>query len=227
MAKEKARTKILASGLAVLALLAGAANCRAQAADPQRAEKLLMERLKLKSLLEEKHEARLLSFYADKAEPAPLRALALEAVFSPKAFPLSVTDRATLSEALLNPEPQVRLMAAKLIGRIKETNLIRQVLELADLDPDPEVKAEALVSARPWTRLTHLYFLEKAVESESEKVRVEAVNSLASLSAVELNPAMMAKVRSFSRPGQPDSLRKAAIGALYRWKSLEWGDLRE
>lgn len=208
-------------------LLFGGGLSFALEGDSQQTEKAVQARLRLDSILKSRSGADLLAYYTDSKEPACFRALALEAILKDRPTPLSTSERILLQNGLAAPESEIRTICARLIGTLKETALIRQVLEMADSDPDPGVKAEALITTRPWTKISHLYFLEKAVENDSLKVRVEGVNSLANLSAGELNPSIVGRVETFMGPGNPPELRKAAMGALYVWKRLEWEDLRD
>ncbi|TAL18322.1 hypothetical protein EPN96_02125 [bacterium] len=213
--------------LAAVLLFGGGLSFALETGTQQQTEKSIYARLRLDSILKTRSDSGLLAYYNDKNEPANFRAQALETILKDRPPPLSTSERILLQNGLAAPEPEIRTISARLIGTLKETALIRQVLEMADSDPDPGVKAEALITTRPWTKISHLYFLEKAVESESLKVRVEGVNSLGNLSAGELNPAIVGRVETFMGQGNPPELRKAAMGALYVWKRLEWEDLRD
>ena len=133
------------------------------------------------SIISTGDEPALMAFYEDKSKPAHYRAAALEVLFEGKRAPISGRDRAFLVNLLSDNDHEIRYMAAKIVGKVKEKYLVRQVLQLVVDDPAYTVRAQALVATRRWTKLTHLFFLEKALEDPSGKVRKEGIVSVGSL----------------------------------------------
>ncbi len=209
----------LATGAKVRAATPGAGS-DSEVSEAVRAE------LDLQRILERGDEAELLAFYHDSTRPGPHRARTLRAVFDAKAGPLPSGERLVLIEALKDPAPAVRIAACQIVGALREQVLARQVLEMAADDPDEQVRLAALLGARPWTRLTHLYFLEAALSSKAENVRAEAIRSIAILKMREVSPALMERVSSLVGGENPPQVRRAALDALNGWNRLDWEMLR-
>lgn len=170
----------------------------------------------------------LLKTYFRNAEKPPYhRGRALRAYFGKKKIPVNDADRALLTDALGDAEVPVRLAGVKVTGDMREQSLVRTLLDLAANDPDLNVRKTALESARPWTRLTHLYFLEKALEDKADQVRAEAVASIANLSTKELTPPIVERIRGLLSPANPPLVRRAALDCMRRWGLLDWEMLRQ
>lgn len=220
------RLKHLVTGLALAALAAGTV-CAAPLAPATQAGRAVVAQLEVDKLLTGGDPVKLLGYLKNRTNSAKHRAASLNAIFAAKTQPLNDDDRKTLSDALLDVEPAVRTQAVRLVGRFNEVELGRQVLELAANDRDQWVRLTALVAVRPWTRLTHLYFLEGALASKSDLVRAEAVTSIALLSSREVEPRLIARIAKMSDPSNPPAVRRASLHAMKSWGMLDWETLRQ
>lgn len=172
-------------------------------------------------------QAKLAAYFSDKAKPAAHRARAARAYFKNRKPPLSSADRGLLVDFLSSTESSLRIEGAMLVGELKEQPLAKQVLVLAAEDPEEAVRLAALYAARPWTKMTHLYYLEGALNAPSEKVRAEAIKSIAMLSTNELQLGLISRISTFLQPSNSTEVRHAALDAMRRWGRLEWETLKQ
>ncbi len=157
--------------------------------------------------------------------PEPVRARALLAACRGLRAPLGRDTRARLARALGSPSPRVRQAAVRAVGRSGARLLERAVLELL-ADPDPAVRAEVLDAVEPWTRLGHLYYLERALGDPDPRVRARAVRNLGCLDARDLRPELYRRVRETVGKGTWAE-RDAALRALARWGRLDLAAVRD
>ena len=183
--------------------------------------------LELRALLASGDGAKLLAFYRDKSRPDIHRARAFLACFRGKKAPLPDTDRLLLVEALSDPSELLRLAAVQAAGEAGEQALTQQILQAGAAEGGtPAFQAQVLRAVRPFIRMTHLYFLESALDSPSEEVRAEAVATLGELAVREVPPTLTARVEKMLAGTEPSSVRWAALDTLARWRRLDWEDLR-
>lgn len=182
--------------------------------------------LELRAVIASGDGARLLAFYRDRTRPDLHRAKALLAVFQGKKAPLADTDRLVLVEALSDPSEILRLAAVQAAGETGEQALTQQILQAGAASGSPAFQAQVLRAVRPFIRMTHLYFLETALDSPSEEVRAEATATLGELAMREVPPTLVARVSNLLAGTEPSSVRWAALDTLARWKRLDWEELR-
>ena len=161
----------------------------------------------------------------DPQAPEPVRARALLAACRGLRAPLGRNTRARIARALESPSPRVRQAAVRAVGRSGARLLERAVLERL-ADPDPEVRAEVLDAVEPWTRLGHLYYLERALGDPDPGVRARAVRNLGVLDARDLRPDLYRRVRDTVGDGTWAE-RDAALRALARWGRLDLAAVRD
>lgn len=210
--------------LVALPLLAGKGGARPPATPVGLA---VDAELEIERIIAKKEMAKIFAYFSDRTRPPNHRARAVRAYFTAKASPLQTADRDALASLLKDAEGPVRMAGAQMVGDLKEQALSRQVLELAASDADQNVRLAALIAVRPWTRLTHLYFLEGALDSRFENVQAEAVRSIALLSRSEVQPALVTRIERLLAPPNPPLVRRAALDALKVWGRLEWETLRQ
>jgi len=177
------------------------------------------------SIISSGDKAAVEGFFKDKSKPPHYRAQALEVLFRGKRAPISGRDRAFLVSLLSDPDHEIRYMAAKIVGDVKEKYLVRQVLQLVVDDPDYTVRAQALIATRRWTMLTHLFFLEKALEDQNSKVRKEGIKSVGNLKVGALPPAVISRIEGISATDPAPEVRWAALDALMAWRRLTWDSI--
>lgn len=163
--------------------------------------------------------ATLEALLSDQGAGEGARARALLALGRAWPTPLPGSARLRLRNLLADPASPVRRAAVRLVRERKERPLEREVLKLVAEDPDPGVRAEALDAVEPWTRPTHLYFLEAALGSDDPGVRARAVRNLGRLAARDLRPELRGRIRQWVAGGDP-RVRAAALRTLAAWGEL-------
>lgn len=217
------RTFTLCAALLFLLFAAGGAAARA----PLTAVGIAVDaELEIERILAKGDMAKVRDYFTNKQKPGNHRARALRAYYSGKKTPLSAQDSQVLGDQLIDIEGPVRMAAAQMVGDLKELGLSRQVLELAANDRDQNVRLVAIMAVRPWTRLTHLYFLEGALGAKSEVVQAEAIRSITLLSAREVQPALVDRIQSMVSSSHPPIVRRAALDAMKIWGRADWEMLR-
>lgn len=216
----------LALCIALVACMWAAAGRCTDAPKPLDAGAAVAADLEFRVLIAQADATKLQNYYQDLTRPDVLRARALRAIFRPKAGDFTADERVRLIAAMADRGSAVRIAAIQIIGQSKDQSLARQVLQIAAEDADTGVRVEAIRSARPWTRLSHLYFLETALNAESQEVRAEAVLSLGELQVRELSPALVEQVLKAARSDSSSLVRMAALDTLHAWRRLNWEMLR-
>lgn len=206
--------------------VAGAAESAMGDRQPSDVERYVEAKLLLADLVRSSDLLRLYGFYADEAKPAPLRAVAFRALYRDKRPPLGAEDRARVVAAMEHGEAAIRTAAVQVVGLVNDQALVRQVLQLAAEDPSSDVRVSALRAVRPWTRISHLFFLEAAMDSGSDMVRAEAIRSVGELSFLEISPALIGRIESMSLAGNPPNVRRASLDTLHGWRRLSWEELQ-
>jgi len=142
--------------------------------------------------------------------------------------PLVITEdkRLKLLKAFQDADAPVRAAAVRLVGEAGDKVLEKNVLKLAAEDPDPTVNVEALKAVRPWTRPSHLFFLDKASSSSYPQVQAEALISLTQLYYEETPPEIVEHVKLLADSSPSNLVKLRAMQTLAAWKRLPWEDLR-
>lgn len=221
--------RVLAAWALSLLTLWGAASNAAPAQAPRLATpagQLVGGELEFRQILSKNDPEALRAYYNDRLRLDVYRARALTALHPDSEKTLDAQDRTELMGALADPAPLVRFAAVQALGRSGDAAFARQILQLAAEDTDPYVRAEALRAARPWTKLSHLYFLEAALRAEAPEVRVEALRSLAELKDKEISPAFRERLLVYLSPEQPPAVRLAVLETFHRWNRLTWSLLK-
>lgn len=183
--------------------------------------------LEIERILAKGDMAKVRDYFTNGQKPGNHRARALRAYYSAKKTPLGQEDGKILGDQLIDIEAPVRMASAQMVGDLKEQALSRQVLELAANDRDQNVRLVALMAVRPWTRLTHLFFLEGALGAKSEVVQAEAIRSISLLSVREVQPALVDRIQSMLSSSHPPIVRRAALDAMKVWGRADWEMLRQ
>lgn len=183
--------------------------------------------LEIERILAKGDMAKVRDYFTNKTKPGNHRARAVRAYYSLKKAPLNPQDSQILGDLLIDIEGPVRMASAQMVGDLKEQALSRQVLELASNDRDQGVRLVAIMAVRPWTRLTHLYFLEGALGAKSEVVQAEAIRSITLLSVREVQPALVERIQGMLASNHPPVVRRAALDAMKVWGRVDWEMLRQ
>ena len=213
--------------LLILALIL-AFHSRLRAAEPMTTVGIAVDaELEIERIITKANPEELKAYFKNRGKPGSHRGRAVRAYFGSRKPPLKNDDRALLQDLLSDADVPVRLAAVQIVGDLKEQALSRRILELASGDQDQSVRVAALISARQWTRLTHLFYLEAALNSKSDAVRAEAVRSIAILSPREVQPAMIARIQGLLAPENATNVRRAALDAMRTWGMVDWEMLRQ
>jgi hypothetical protein len=187
---------------------------------------LVQEQMAFDGLVLAGEEASLKAYLQDLTKPGRLRARALYECFNGVEPPLVERHRVLLGQMLDDPADEVVLAAMRLASESREESLLKQLLGFIEKDVDWRLKVQAIRSVRPWTRLTHMFFLGQALDSDSQDVLAEAVRSIGELRIHELAPSVVERITMFLEPENLPHLRSAALNALKGWGRVDWEMLR-